>query len=66
MVAVDLCTCGVMQLHFGALTLRMTPCAVTELVKTLGHALERHAGGGVCAPMASTLDATRRGSRGQA
>ena len=41
--AVDLCGCGVMQVHVGALTFRMVPGAVRELAATLQHAVARHA-----------------------
>jgi hypothetical protein len=41
---VDGCDCGVLQLHVGAVTLRLSACAVTSLVETLQHALHRVAG----------------------
>ena len=66
-VAVDLCSCGVMQLHLGALTLRMSPGAVSELVGTLGQAVEQYAREQRCE--AETLDVlpTAQGRpRGQA
>ncbi len=37
--AVDICDCGMMQLHVGALTLRLAPCALSELLATLGEAV---------------------------
>lgn len=37
--AVDVCDCGMMQLHVGAVTLRLTSDAVAELLGTLGHAV---------------------------
>jgi len=40
--AVDVCACGMMQLHIGALTLRMAPCAISELLATLGEAVAQH------------------------
>lgn len=40
--AVDLCGCGVMHLHIGALTLRLAPSAILELAETLGDAVVRH------------------------
>lgn len=40
--AVDLCACGMMQVHIGALTLRLAPCALSELVSTLGQAIAAH------------------------
>ena len=36
--AVDVCDCGVMQLHLGAVTLRIAPCALAELLSTLEQA----------------------------
>jgi hypothetical protein len=38
-VAVDSCDCGMLQLHVGALTLRLASCAAEELFATLGEAL---------------------------
>jgi hypothetical protein len=38
-VAVDSCDCGMLQLHVGALTLRLAACAAHELLATLGEAL---------------------------
>jgi hypothetical protein len=40
--AVDVCECGSMQVHVGALTLRMTPRALAELADTLNHAILAH------------------------
>jgi hypothetical protein len=40
--AVDLCACGMMQVHVGPLTLRMAPCAVSELLATLSRAVAEH------------------------
>ena len=37
--AVDMCVCGTMHLHFGALTLRMDQATLTELLATLGQAV---------------------------
>lgn len=37
--AVDVCECGMMQVHIGAVTLRLTSDAVSELLGTLGHAV---------------------------
>ena len=39
LVAVDVCDCGMMQLHVGALSLRITPESATELLATLGQAV---------------------------
>ena len=38
---VDGCDCGAMQLHMGALTLRLSNSAVTSLVATLQRALNQ-------------------------
>ncbi|MFZ5895110.1 MAG: hypothetical protein ACOY0T_28880 [Myxococcota bacterium] len=37
--AVDLCDCGMMHVHIGALTLRLDSSAVRDLITTLGHAV---------------------------
>jgi hypothetical protein len=37
--AVDLCECGVVQIHVGAVTLRMAPAALTEFIATLDRAV---------------------------
>lgn len=37
-VAVDLCSCGMMQLHIGALTLRLSPDSLAELRDTVTEA----------------------------
>lgn len=41
--AVDACRCGTVQVHLGALTLRLAPCALAELAGTLNQALAAHA-----------------------
>lgn len=43
LAAVDACECGMLQLHLGAITLRMAPCALAELESTLRKALAEHA-----------------------
>lgn len=43
LAAVDACRCGMLQVHIGALTLRMAPCALLELASTLNHAVTAHA-----------------------
>jgi hypothetical protein len=43
LAAVDACQCGMLQVHIGALTLRMAPCALTELANTLHQAVAAHA-----------------------
>lgn len=51
--AVDVCDCGVMQVHVGTLTLRLEPRAARELAATLDAALTRHAEGPELDPAAS-------------
>lgn len=43
LAVVDACQCGMLQVHLGALTLRMAPCALTELAHTLNQAVAAHA-----------------------
>jgi hypothetical protein len=43
LAAVDACLCGMLQVHLGALTLRMAPCALAELAHTLNQAVAAHA-----------------------
>jgi hypothetical protein len=40
--AVDVCECGMLLLHIGAMTLRLSPCAASELLRTLEQALTPH------------------------
>jgi hypothetical protein len=40
---VDACQCGMLQLHIGALTLRLAPEALFELADTLNRAAIAHA-----------------------
>jgi hypothetical protein len=40
--SVEVCSCGMWHLHVGALTLRLAPCAVSELLGLLGHAVAEH------------------------
>jgi hypothetical protein len=42
LAAVDACQCGMLQVHLGALTLRMAPCALAELANTLSQAVAAH------------------------
>jgi hypothetical protein len=42
LAAVDACRCGMLQVHLGALTLRLAPCALTELANTLNQAVAAH------------------------
>ncbi len=39
LAAIDACECGTLHLHLGALTLRLSEDALSELVGTLGYAL---------------------------
>jgi hypothetical protein len=41
--SVDVCECGTMLLHLGPVTLRLAPCAVSDLLATLGQAVATHA-----------------------
>jgi hypothetical protein len=43
LAAVDACRCGMLQVHLGALTLRMAPGALSELAETLNQAVLAHA-----------------------
>jgi hypothetical protein len=40
--SVDVCDCGMWQVHIGALTLRFAPAAVSELLGLLGQAVAEH------------------------
>jgi len=40
--SVDVCDCGMWQLHIGAMTLRFAPAAVSELLALLGQAVAEH------------------------
>lgn len=40
--SVDVCDCGMWQLHIGAITLRFAPQAVSELLSLLGQAVAEH------------------------
>jgi hypothetical protein len=40
--SVDVCDCGMWQLHIGAVTLRFAPAAVSELLGLLGQAVAEH------------------------
>jgi len=41
--AVDVCECGMWQLHLGAITLRLAPCGLSELLALLGSAVAERA-----------------------
>ncbi len=40
--AVDICECGMMQLHVGAFTLRLEPAVVSDVLATLGEAIAEY------------------------
>jgi hypothetical protein len=42
--SVEVCDCGMWQLHIGAVTLRFAPAAVSELLGLLGQAVAEHSG----------------------
>lgn len=63
--AVDHCSCGVIQLHIGAFTLRFAPSAALELLGTLGDALGERAAHAGRSPNAALALGGRLG-RGQA
>jgi hypothetical protein len=43
LAAVDVCSCGTLQVHIGALSLRLDEQALSELVVTFGRALAENA-----------------------
>ncbi len=64
--AVDVCDCGVMQLHVGAVTLRLAPSALGELLSTLEQAVAERAALEKRKDHLETVPATGRPPRGQA
>ncbi len=40
--SVEVCDCGMWQLHIGAVTVRFAPAAVSELLGLLGQAVAEH------------------------
>jgi hypothetical protein len=40
---IDMCSCGTLRLNFGALTVRLTPEALSSLMQTVGEGLATHA-----------------------
>ncbi len=67
LAAVDVCDCGMMQLHLGAITLRMTPGAVSELLATLGQAVAaRAAAAAVSGDLEGDPPPYQLGKRGEA
>lgn len=43
--SVDVCACGMWQLHIGAITMRFAPAAVSDLLGLLGQAVAEHSAG---------------------
>ena len=41
--SVDMCSCGTLRLNLGAITVRMTPQALSSLMQTVGESLATHA-----------------------
>lgn len=39
---IDMCSCGTLRLNLGAVTVRLTPQALSSLMQTLGEALATH------------------------
>ena len=39
---IDMCSCGTLRLNLGAITLRLTPQALSSLMQTLGEGLATH------------------------
>jgi hypothetical protein len=62
--AIDQCSCGMLQLHLGAFTVRLAPCAALELLATLNDALNERRSAAASAEAA--LASCRSGPRGQA
>ncbi len=63
--AVDLCNCGVFHVHVGALTLRMEPPAVQELLAALRAALA-HGSSEASLEDDAIMNALRGGGHGRA
>jgi hypothetical protein len=63
--SVDVCACGMWQLHVGAITLRFAPAAVSELLSLLGQAVAEHSAQRL-ADVQSALDQPFMGKRGDA
>jgi len=64
--AVDVCDCGVMQLHVGAVTLRIAPCALSELLSTIEQAVAERAALDERKQGLETVQRVGRPGRGQA
>lgn len=66
LAAVDLCRCGMIQLHIGAITLRLDERALGELAETLERAVATHARKLAPANLAGDALGLRPQKRGQA
>jgi hypothetical protein len=63
--SVDVCACGMWQLHIGAMTLRFAPAAISELLALLGQAVAEHSAQRL-ADVERGLDLPFMGKRGDA
>lgn len=59
--AVDLCECGMMHLHLGPFSLRLTPDALEGLLDTLADAVSTRVRQAASAPIGRGLQSARRG-----
>jgi hypothetical protein len=66
LAAVDLCSCGTLQVHIGALTLRLDEVALSELTATFGRALTQNALRPKLARDGATLRVFQPGKPGEA
>jgi len=64
--AVDVCDCGVTHLHLGAVTLRLAPCALEELLSTLEQAVAERGTLQERKHISNAVPATGKRGRGQA
>jgi hypothetical protein len=62
--AIDQCSCGMLQLHLGAFTVRLAPCAALELLATLDAAMAKQGAGQSSADVA--FPGCSSSARGQA
>ena len=59
--SVDLCECGMMHLHLGPLSLRLTPDALQGVLGTLAEAVATKFARSAAAPIGLALQSARRG-----
>jgi hypothetical protein len=64
--AVDACDCGMLHLHIGAITLRLAPCAISELLATLGEAVARQTAERICTDLGEPVPFLSKNGRGDA